>query len=238
MDKIKWIIFIVVVVGIFGGIIWLNKSGDQSEFSGDASKVITDGPIADNTLGSQDQRAVLIEYGDFQCPGCGAVAQPVKDLVERYQDKLTFVFRHFPLTNIHPNALAAATAAEAAGQQGKYWEMHDLLFQTQQAWSTLDASQRGSYFESLATQIGLDLDKYKQDITNRQIADKINRDRSTAKNYQVNSTPTFVINGQKFDTTKSTDVPALTTAVEEALKAAYPDFQPEEQPAETEETEQ
>lgn len=234
MDKIKWIIFAVVVLGVLGGIVWLNKS-DQTTFTGDSNKIITEGPIADHVIGSQDQKVVLMEYGDYQCPGCGAVAAPVKELVERYQDKLTFTFRHFPLTNIHPNALAAASAAEAAGLQGKYWEMHDLLFETQQAWSSLDASQRGAYFENYAGQLGLDIDKYKQDVASKDVSAKISRDRNTSKNYQVNSTPTFVINGQKFDPTKSTDIPALTAAVEDALRVAYPDFQPK--PATTNETE-
>jgi protein-disulfide isomerase len=226
MDKIKWIIFSVVVLGIFGGIIWLNQSNDVA-FNGDSNKVITegDGVIGDRTKGSQDQKVVLIEYGDYQCPGCGSIDQPVKNLVSMYEDKLTFIFRNFPLTSIHPNALAAATAAEAAGQQGKFWEMHDMLYEAQRAWAELDSSQRATVFEGYATQLGLDVDKFKQDLADKQIADKISRDRTTAKTYDVNSTPTFVINGKKFTGT-ATNIDELTKAVEDALKVAYPDFQP------------
>lgn len=224
MDKLKWIIFAIVVLGIFGGIIWLNKS-DQVTFNGDSSKTITEGPIGDRTKGSQDQKVVLIEYGDYQCPACGSMYQPVKDLTDAYKDKLTFIFRNLPLTSIHPNALAAATTAEAAGQQGKYWEMHDMLYQTQSSWSQLDSSQRGTMFESFATQLGLDIDKFKQDLASKEVADKINRDRSTAKTYNADATPTFVINGQKY-TGSATNNDELTKAVEDALKAAYPDFQP------------
>ncbi len=223
MDKIKWIIFVVIVVGVLGGIVWLNKS-DQVSFTGDAGKVIAEGPIADRSFGSQDQKVVLIEYGDFQCPGCGAMYQPVHELKEKYKDKLTFVFRNMPLTNIHPNALAAATAAEAAGQQDKFWEMHDLLYQTQQSWSSIDAGQRTAVFEAYASQIGLDIEKYKQDLTSKDVSSKIARDRSTSKTFQVDSTPSFVLNGQKFLAGSATDSAALTQAVESALAAAYPGF--------------
>lgn len=228
MDKIKWIIFAVVVLGIFGGIIWLNKSEEKANsFSGDPAKVITEGVIADHAYGSTEQKVVLVEYGDYQCPGCASVATGVKELTEKHKDKLTFVFRHFPLTSIHPNALAAATAAEAAGMQGKYWEMHDLLYQNQQSWSSLDASQRGPIFEGYALQLGLDTDKFKQDLSSKDITSKINRDRETAKTYSTNSTPTFVINGQKFTASSATDIDALTKAIEDSLAAAYPGFQPE-----------
>ncbi len=226
MTKLKWIIFAVVVLGILGGVVWLSKSSQQAAYTGDPAKVITDGPIADQVFGSKDQKVVLVEYGDYQCPACGKVFSDIKDLTEKYKDKLTFVFREFPLTTVHPNALAASTAAEAAGQQGKYWEMHDVLYQTQNTWSNLQGNQRGAVFEGYASQLGLDVDKYKQDLASKEVSDKIGRDRETAKTYDTNSTPTFVINGQKFTASTSTDMEALTKAVEEALKTAYPDFQP------------
>lgn len=225
MDKIKWIIFTVIVVGVLGGVVWLNKS-DDVVFTGDAAKVITEGPIADHVYGSADQKVTLIEYGDFQCPGCGAMFTTVSQLKEAYKDKLTFVFRNLPLTNIHPNALAAATAVEAAGLQGKYWEMHDLLYQSQQAWSSADANSRTTVFEGYASQLGIDMDKFKQDLSSKDIAAKISRDRTTSKTFAADSTPTFIIDGKKFDSTKSTDQEALIAAVEDALRAAYPDFQP------------
>lgn len=226
MNKMKWIVFAVIVIGIFGSIIWLNR-GETTTFNGDPAKIITEGTIADRVYGSQEQKVVLIEYGDYQCPACGKVYTDLKALTEKYQDKLTFIFREFPLTTIHPNALAASTAAEAAGQQGKYWEMHDLLYETQTAWSNLDASQRGAVFEGYASQLGLDIDRYKQDLASKEVSDKVTRDRTTAKTYNTDSTPTFIINGQKFTASSSTDMGALTTAIEDALKTAYPGWQPE-----------
>lgn len=232
MDKMKWIIFTVVVLGVLGGIIWFSKS-DEVTFSGDASKVITEAPIADHVYGSPDQKVVLIEYGDFQCPGCGSMFSAVHELKEQYKSTLTFVFRNMPLTNLHPNALAAATAAEAAGLQDKYWEMHDLLYQNQSAWASSDISGRTSLFEGYASQIGLDIDKYRQDLSSKDIAAKISRDRATSKTFNADSTPTFVINGKKFDSSKATDSAALKGAVDEALKAAYPNFQPTPDPEAT-----
>lgn len=217
----KWIIFGLVVIGIFGAVILLNKK-DTPSFSGDASKVITEGSIGDHVFGANDQKVVLIEYGDYQCPGCAKMAQPVKDLTEKYKDKLTFIFRHIPLTSIHPNALAAATAAEAAGQQGKFWEMHDLLYANQSAWRDASASQRTELFESLAAQAGADVNKYRQDLTSKAVSDKLARDRSTAKTFGVDQTPTFILNGTKLDPTVATNEAALVKAVEAELDKIYP----------------
>lgn len=220
MDKIKWIIFAVVVVAVFGGIIFFSKK-DEAKFTGNASTVITEGPIADHTQGpTENPKVTLIEYGDFQCPGCGSMFPVVKDLKERYKDRLTFIYRNLPLTNIHPNALAAATAAEAAGLQGKYFEMHDLLFQTQSSWSGASASERGQIFENYAQQIGLDIEKYKTDLSSQDITTKINRDISTGRNtFGATSTPTFILNGQKV----SSNAEELSKAVRDAIQAAYPD---------------
>ncbi len=225
MDKTKWIIFAVVVVALFGGIILLNKSNEKS-FTGDAKTVIADGPIADHVYGTDTKKVVFIEYGDYQCPGCGAMYQAIKNITSDYQDKITFVFREFPLTTLHANALAAATAAEAAGLQNKYWEMHDILYENQQSWQDAAVNQRESVFQGYAAQIGLDVNKFKTDLTNKDIADKISRDRSSAKQFDVNQTPTFVLNGKKLDSTIATDQVKLRQTVEDALKTAYPDFQP------------
>ena len=131
MDKIKWLIFIVVVIGVLTGIVLLNKS-DQSAFTGDASKVITEGPIADHTYGSESQKVVLVEYGDYQCPYCGAAYPVLKEIMKEYGNKIQFVFRNFPLSEMHKYARPAAIVAEAATLQGKFWEMHDAIFENQE----------------------------------------------------------------------------------------------------------
>jgi len=223
MDKIKWIIFTVIIVGIFGGIIWIGKSNTTSSFNGDATKIINQAPIGDHVLGPKTQKVVLIEYGDYQCPGCGKMYQPVHDITDKYGDKLTFIFRNMPLTNLHPNALAAATAAEAAGLQNKYFEMHDMLYQTQDSWATASVGDRTNIFANYAGQLGLDVNKFKSDLTSKDITDKINRDVSTGKNtFSVDATPTFVLDGKKVDAAVAVDSVALSKLVDDAVVRAYP----------------
>jgi protein-disulfide isomerase len=228
MNKTKWIIFATLVIAIFGLIIWQNKSNEAKvTFKGDANTIITEGPIADQVYGTRDAKVVLIEYGDYQCPACGNMYQPVKDLTEQYKDKVTFIFRNLPLTNIHPNALAASNAAEAAGLQGKFWEMHDKLYENQTAWSSVAIDKRESVFSGYASELGLDAEKFKKDLGSAEVSAKVARDRQTAKdNYQANSTPTFVLNGKKVDSQDAVNAEALKQKVEEALKQAYPGFTP------------
>jgi protein-disulfide isomerase len=221
MSKIKWIIFAAVVIAIFVGIILVSKNNSKP-FTGDATKIITQGPIADHVVGPKDQKVVLIEYGDYECPGCGAMYQTVKNITTQYQDKLTFIFRNMPLTTIHPNALAAATAVEAAGLQGKYFEMHDKLYETQDSWANASVSQRSSIFAGYASDIGLNVDKFNKDLTSADISAKIDRDRSTAATFKVDSTPSFVLNGKLLDSSIGTNPDAFTKAVTDAVNAAYP----------------
>ncbi|HVI69611.1 MAG TPA: thioredoxin domain-containing protein [Magnetospirillaceae bacterium] len=222
MDKLKWIIFTVIVLGIFGGIIWLGKSDDAGTFNGDANKIITAGPIADHVFGTDAQKVTLIEYGDFQCPACYKMYPSVHDLTTKYPDKLTFIFRNKPLTQLHPNALAAATAAEAAGLQGKYFDMYDMLYQTQPSWQGVSVGDRTTLFQNYAQQLGLDVEKFKTDLSSKDISDKINRDKATANVFKVEGTPTFVINGQRVDGAIATDPDKFTAFVEAEIAKAYP----------------
>jgi protein-disulfide isomerase len=223
MDKLKWIIFTVIVVGIFGGIIWIGKSNNQVDFKGDATKIITAAPIADHLFGSDAQKVVFIEYGDFQCPGCGKMYPTVHELTTKYKDKITFIFRNMPLTNLHPNALAAATAAEAAGLQGKYFEMYDMLYQSQDSWSGASVGDRSGIFANYAGQLGVDVNKFKADLSSKDIANKINRDLFTGKTiFKVDATPSFVLDGKKVDANVATNPDSLTSLIDEAVKKAYP----------------
>lgn len=223
MDKLKWIIFTVIVVGVFGGIIWLGKSDDTATFTGDPSKIIAAAPIADHVLGTESQKLVLIEYGDFQCPACYKMYPAVHDLTTKYPDKLTFIFRNKPLTQIHPNALAAATAAEAAGLQGKYFDMYDLLYQTQPSWQSASVSDRTTMFQNYAQQLGLDVEKFKADLASKDISDKINRDRATGNSFGVEGTPTFILNGKKVDGAIATNPEAFTAFIEGEIAKTYPE---------------
>ena len=117
MTRSRWIIFALICIFTIGGLILLSKKDQVNVDNMDASKAMseTTTAIGDQVYGDKSSKVVLIEYGDFQCPGCGGAFPQLKTIKETYKDKIAFIFRNFPLTTIHPNALAASTAAEAAG---------------------------------------------------------------------------------------------------------------------------
>lgn len=153
----------------------------------------------------------VVEFGDFQCPACGQAHPDVKKLNEEFEGKITFVFRNFPLPG-HANARAAAEAAEAAGDQGKYWEMHNMLFETQSQWSSLPDPT--SIFAQYAEALKLDKEKFTEDITNEVNKDRISADQSDGYAVGVSGTPTFFINGKQ---QTSFDYETLKKAIEAEL---------------------
>ncbi len=200
MSKKAWIIFVVVCIALLGGLVYISGK-DKVDVSGvDAHKIQSateqSGKIADHVFGKRDSKVVFIEYGDFQCPGCGNAYPKVKNVTEKYKDHVAFVFRNFPITSLHPNARAAAAAAEAAGLQGKYWRMHDALYGNQSEWENLDANDRGNFFADNAKALGMNVDTFKADITGDQINQKISYDQATGKKLNVSATPTFYLNGK------------------------------------------
>ncbi len=205
MNKVGWIIFSVVVIGLLGGlIIWTRSTNPAVDVSNINSNVAltaseASGNIADHVKGAEDGKVIIVEYGDFQCPSCGGAYPNVKTLTEEYGDRVSLIFRHFPLTSIHPNARAASAAAEAAGLQGEFWEMHDLLYANQDSWSSLDASQRTDAFVAFANQLGLKADKFKEDLSNAEVNKKISFDMALGKAKGASATPTFYMNGEKLD---------------------------------------
>jgi protein-disulfide isomerase len=146
----------------------------------------------DHAEGPADAPLTLVEYGDYQCPYCGAAYPVVKRLQKTLGKKLRFVFRNFPVTQAHPYALIAAETAEAAALQGKFWEMHDLLFEQQTA-------LKPEVIPQWAKKIGLDLDKFGKDIKQGVVQKRIKEDRQSGIRSGVNGTPTFYINGTRYD---------------------------------------
>ena len=143
---------------------------------------------ADHHLGNVNAAVTLVEYGDFECPYCGRAHPLVKRLLKERGNELHFVFRNFPLRTIHPHAYIAAISAEAAGKQGKFWEMHDLIFENQDKLST-------NYLLSLAENINLDLAQFDKDSKSKEIQNKIETDFESGIRSGVNGTPTFFLNG-------------------------------------------
>lgn len=216
MTRTRWIIFAVIALLVLGGLVYFSNRNQVDVSQVDENKVITEGAIADRTIGSNDS-VTLIEYGDFQCPGCKSVAPGLKTLVGNYEDNITFIFRNFPLTNIHPNAIAAATAAEAAGQQGKFFEMHDILFQNQDSWKDASAENRTDVFRGYAEQLGLNIDEFNTALESSEVMEKIRRDQALARKSNASSTPTVILNGEMVD---SSDFSQGTEELEKKLRDA------------------
>jgi protein-disulfide isomerase len=149
-------------------------------------------PERDHIYGSADGSIRLLEYGDYECPFCGDAQPIVKEIQRRLGDDLVFAFRHFPLTNIHPHAEDAAEAAEAAGVQGNFWGMHDLLFQNQGA---LEDENLAAY----ATELGLDKTRLIREVVWKIHTQRIRDDFKSGVRGDVNGTPTFFINGERYD---------------------------------------
>nr|WP_294862187.1 DsbA family protein [uncultured Fluviicola sp.] len=146
---------------------------------------------ADHIQGNPDAEIEFVEYGDYQCPHCGRAYPIIKNLQEKLGDRMKFVFRNFPLEKIHPQAMQAAIVSEAAALQGKYWEMHDLIFENQKR-IRID-------LDSYAERLGLDTEQFKQDILKPELQEKIKADFYGGMRSGVNATPSFYINGQKFE---------------------------------------
>ncbi len=147
------------------------------------------------STGTGKELATLTEYGDFQCPACAAYEPVVQQLRKDYGDKLAFVYRQYPLYTIHPHALAAAYASEAAGLQNKFWDMHDILFAKQDGWAK--SSNAATLFEGYATELKLDMDKFKTDVVSSAVQGAASYDYAEGEKLGVNSTPTFYLNNEK-----------------------------------------
>jgi Na+/H+ antiporter NhaA len=147
-------------------------------------------PEVDHIRGPAEAPLTLVEYGDFQCPYCGRAESVTRDLVQEFGDELTFVFRHLPLADVHEHAEQAAEAAEAAGAQGKFWEMHDLLLSNQGSLELEDLARH-------AADLGLDVDRFSEDLMSRRFAMRVARDVESADESGVAGTPTFFVNGRR-----------------------------------------
>ncbi|NDJ36543.1 MAG: DsbA family protein [Chloroflexi bacterium] len=165
-------------------------------------------PARDHTRGPDDAPVTLLEYGDFECPHCKAAAPIIQDVLAELGDEVRFVYRHFPLTRTHPNAMQAAVAAEAAGAQGMFWEMHDMLFDNQ---DDLSVEALKGYGEKIGIP---DMDRYRAALEDGHHLDKIEEDFRTGTMSGVNGTPTLYINGERFQV--SWDKADLLGALQEA----------------------
>ena len=181
-----------------------NPSGPQPTSSTAASNAPAPQPVVNkgipgaeppHTLGPANAPIKLEEFGDFECPPCGLFHPILEQMHEEFGDRLQITFREFPLVPTHQHALAAASAAEAAGIQGKFWEMHDLLYERQKSWK--EEFDVRPVFEGYAREIGIDVERYKRDLGGDLVAQRVFQDGKRGHSMGVKGTPTVFINGRE-----------------------------------------
>ncbi len=224
MSKIKWIIFGLISVGIIAGlVIYSNSTKEKTNLPNDIDAYAvqeanaSNGKIADHVYSNNDSKVILIEYGDYQCPGCASFNPTVEKIAEEYKDKIKYIFRNY-LLSYHANSKAAAAAAESAGLQGKYWEAHKKLYATQSEWEYLDSNERTDYFIKLAKNLGLDTTKFADDMASTAISDKIAYDVSLATKSKLSSTPSFYLNGSPVDSKTWSDEDKLRALLDSKIE--------------------
>lgn len=185
----KWVIIgvsSILFLGLFIFIIIQNKQTPSKPASIEIS-------TNDWIRGDKNAKVTLVEFSDFECPACKAYEPFSEKVVNDYQGKVRLVYKEYPLQQ-HSNAFTAASAAEAAGLQGKFWQMHDILFEKQDEWASLNDPT--ATFKKYASSLKLNLDKFQKDMNSQAVKDKINKDMDEGNNIGLQGTPTFVLDGQ------------------------------------------
>lgn len=192
-----WGVVVIAIAGVIYGLVELAKTSPVNqanvEYGNGAIPAVTPN---DWTQGDKNSSTTLIEYGDFECPVCAAYAPVLSQLQKDFNGKFLFVYRYFPLETIHPNSAISTAAAEAAGEQGKFWQMHDLLFQNQNEWVNQSQSDAEKTFVEYATELGLNTVKFETDMTSPAVMALIQSDYDNDLKMGLTYTPTFVLNGK------------------------------------------
>jgi protein-disulfide isomerase len=223
MKRFLPIIIIAVVLIITLGGAWLLMSTPKPASSQPQPSLASAPPMTPPPVNVQpahykgriDAPVQLEEFGDYQCPPCGNFHPIMQRILAQYGDRIRFSFRNFPITNKHPFALEAARAAEAAGQQGKFWEMHDLLYDKQTEWSNAPAPR--PFFIKYAQQIGLDVNRFQQDIDGAVAGMRVAEDLSLVQMRGVPGTPTLYLNGREVPFEQIMDFDKLRAVIDAAL---------------------
>ena len=218
------IILSVIILAFLGFVFLLSESNKIDLSNIDTSKIIAassqTGDIEEHVYPASNKNAkvVLIEYGDFQCPACSTMSPKIKALSEEYGDKIAVVFRNFPLSG-KVNSLSAAAAAEAAGLQGKYWQMHDLLYEKQPEWGSANATERTELYKQYAKEVGVsDLEKFISDMKSANVSKKINYDKALGTAAKITGTPSFFLNGEELTNEVWGDDAKLREKIDSLLK--------------------
>jgi protein-disulfide isomerase len=213
MDK-RFVVALMIILGAFVGYIYVAKKPAKTSTSSSSALV------SNHKIGAGNKKVTFTEYGDFQCPVCGQYYPIIKQLQQKYGEDITFEFKNFPLDSIHQNARAAHRAAEAAGNQGKFFEMFDLIYSGQQSWSS--SSSITSILEGYAKQLGLDMGKYNADFAAKATNDVINADSDQGKKLGITGTPTFFLNGRKLEDNERRSGEELIKAIDAEIAKQNP----------------
>lgn len=207
--KNPWVVVGVIMVVLFGGAIWYSSLAAEKSNEGVVEM--------EHVKGNPDATVTLVEYSDFQCPACASFQPVLKEILANYGDKLRFEYKHYPLP-IHSYAQQAAIAAEAAGQQGKFFEYHDALFSNQNEWAKSPTPV--AFFAKYANELGLDEEKFKQHQKSALLRDAVRADLVEAKDLGLTGTPTFYLNGEKMEITSFEDFISKVTFAVDPVAAA------------------
>ncbi|MCB2141293.1 DsbA family protein [bacterium] len=209
-DKFMLGIITITVVVMFGGVWFVSRLFNDPASSSNGSipvsedkKQLLEVVSDDHIKGNKEASVTLVEYLDFECEACRAYYPMVKQLAEEFNDDIRVVNRYFPLPG-HKNSMTAALAVEAASRQGKYWEMHDKLYEEQINWGERKSADP-TIFENYAKDIGLNMEQYKNDLTDKELKSRVNRDKNSGTRLGVSGTPTFFLNGEKIPNPKSAE---------------------------------
>jgi len=219
MDKKGVSIFIVVLILLFGVLYALSVFTQQPralDRISDVDQTELELRSNDQVKGNPEANLVLVKYSDFQCPACASAYPFASSLVDEFGDDLAFVYRHFPLPQFR-HSLRAAIASEAAGRQGAFWPMHDLIFDNQGIWS--GAQDANALFVSYAEDLGLNIEQFVSDLESTELESKVMSDRASGDRLGVQATPTFFLNGEHINTG---DLPAR---IQEILQSSTLDIE-------------
>jgi protein-disulfide isomerase len=204
----RFLIIMAALVVVFFGVIIFSKNKQDVSAPGDSAGG------SNHIKGEGTNGVSVVEYADFQCPTCGSFYTLVKALEKKYDKQITFQFRHFPLVQLHDNAMIAHRSAEAAGKQDKFWEMHDILYERQKIWS--ESSNAKLIMEDYASELGLNVDQFKTDFASSEVNDIITADTKLGQDIGVSGTPTFVIDGKKLDDLPR-DIDSFSKLIDQAI---------------------
>lgn len=200
-DKTKSVLIIgSIIVGSILLLYGLAKIGTKGSVNGSPTQS-TPVTSSDWSKGPENARVTLVEYSDFQCPACGQYYPVIKRLGTEFPNDLRIIYRNFPLREIHKNAQLAAQAAEAAGKQGKFWDMHDMLFNTQDSWE--NSNDPADIFVSYAKSLSLNEEQFRNDMNSSEMKDRVNEDYDSGIKGNIQATPSFFINDEYIENPNS-----------------------------------